>query len=73
MFLIRQCLAFSKITNDKFQKLHIAGSIIFFENRPIAVVAGGFNNGFIYTVEIWDFTKRKEGATWIQGMIFFFV
>ena len=38
------------------------------KNRPIAVVAGGFNNGFIYTVEIWDFTKRKEGANWIQGM-----
>ena len=49
-------------------KLNIAGSLKLLKNRPIAVVAGGFNNGFIYTVEIWDFTKRKEGANWIQGM-----
>ena len=37
-------------------------------NRPVAVVAGGFNNGYIYTVEVWDFTK--EDTSWIQGKIF---
>ena len=56
------------MNNQLLPRLNIAGSLKFLKNRPIAVVAGGFNNGFIYTVEIWDFTKRKEGANWIQGM-----
>ena len=39
------------------------------DNRPVAIVAGGFNNGLIYTVEIWDFTK--QGAKWTQGKTLF--